>query len=328
MKTWLLLFVLAVFCFGTTKAQIEITLDIEPQQDTIVIGDQITLKVSVVSPKNDVIFFPDFEKELVPGIELIEAKGIDTLKSKDTEVRRMERKYLITSFDEGSYILNRFPVFKLTASGLDTIYSNKELALSVKTIDLSENFEPYDIKEIKTYPSRWWLTALFILAGLILLMPIIAIIIIIATKAKKRRALMSNINPFEWARDELEKLKTSNLAVTRPKDYYSKLTDIVREYIELIINISMMEKTSDEILSVLPDTVFNPPHIIKNVEDLFAVADLVKFAKYQASVSECETSWQDASNFVIQSNIIINELKKSENEEDSGNSGDSEHTSI
>jgi large-conductance mechanosensitive channel len=188
----------------------------------------------------------------------------------------------------------------------------------VKTIELPENFQPYDIKEVKTYPSRWWFWALIIVVVAFL---IAGLVIFLVKKYKKPAGMVKlKIDPYVWATYELDNLKSSNLATARTKEYYSRLTDIVKEYIELQINVSVMEKTSDEILSELPDTVFNSKSLIQEVRDLFSIADLVKFAKYPASIFECETSWEDAHKFVMESNIITNELKQSEHE-DSGNTG-------
>ncbi|MDR2384010.1 MAG: hypothetical protein LBD76_09040 [Prevotellaceae bacterium] len=314
--------VFVVFCFGRARSQAEITLSIEPERDTILIGDQVTLKVSVVAPSNELIVFPEFKEQLSEKIELIETKDVDTLKLKDGN-KRWERKYLITSFDEGNYHLKGFPALKITSSGVDTLYSANDIVLTVKTVELDEKFQPYDIKDIKTYPSRWWLlTGIVTIAALL----IVALLIFLIKKYRKTDKTVNKmkINPYAWATYELEKLKKTNLAVAQTKEYYSKLTDIVREYIELQTNVSAMEKTSDEILSLLPDTIFNSEELLQNIRDLFSVADLVKFAKYPASIFECETSWDEAYTFVTQSNNIASELKQSENED----SGDIGHTAV
>ena len=101
------------------------------------------------------------------------------------------------------------------------------------------------------------------------------------------------------------------------------MTDIVREYIELQGEVSVMEKTSDEILAVLPSTVFNSPRLIERVKNLFSIADLVKFAKYRALLSECETSWIEATAFVDESNRKINESEQSERDKATDAAGDS-----
>jgi hypothetical protein len=294
-------------------------LSIEPECDTIVIGDQVALKVSVVTPNDEAVFFPEFKQQLSEGIELIEAKDVDTLKSGNDSFRRLERKYMITSFDEGRYHLKGFPMIRVTRSGVDTLYSDKEIVLTVKTVDLDEDFKPYDVKDIKTYPSQWWLWAGIITIAVLLILTLIIFIIRKYRKPAENTARLK-VNPYLWATQELENLKNSGIASARVKEYYSRLTDIVREYIELQTNVSAMEKTSDEILSLLPDTIFGAKELIRNIRDLFSVADLVKFAKYSASIFECETSWNDALTFVQQSNNIANELKQSENE-DSGSIG-------
>jgi hypothetical protein len=315
----LIVITLVLFHHGKATAQIEINLELEPKADTIMIGDQITLKVSVIAPKDEFIIFPDFKEKLSEKLELIETTAIDTLKSKDKNFRHLERKYRITSFDEGRYHINGFPVLKVTPSGVDTLYSSNEIILIVKTIELDKDFQPYDVKDIKTYPSRWWLWTGI---GTVIALLIIALVIFLTKRYRKpAEKAKLKINPYLWATHELENLKNSNLAASRTKEYYSRLTDIVREYIELQTNVSTMDKTSDEILSLLPDTIFNSEELILSIRDLFSVADLVKFAKYPASVFECETSWDEAHKFVTQSNNIVNELKQSENEEDSGDTG-------
>jgi hypothetical protein len=323
MKSRFLLYltVFTVFYFSGAQAQ-EVTLNIEPEQDTIVIGDQITLKVSVVVPKNEIIIFPNFKEKLTEGIELIETEDVDTIKSKDSNSNRLERRYKITSFDEGYYQFKGFPILKVTPSGVDTLYSNNDLVLVVKTIELEENFKPYDLKDIKTYPSRWWLLAI-IIAVATLLIGVLAIFFI-GKYRKVDKMVKLKINPYVWATHELTRLKKSNLAATQTKEYYSQLTDIVREYIELQTNVTAMEKTSDEILSLLSDTIFNSAELLQNIRDLFSVADLVKFAKYSVSVFECETSWDEALRFITQSNNIANELKQSGDED----SGDIKNTTV
>jgi ribosomal protein S6 len=310
--------VFASFCSGMARAQIEVTLSIKPERDTIIIGDQATLEVSVIAPKDEVIIFPDFKEKLTEGIELIEATAVDTLKSKDGKSKHWERKYRITSFDEGRYHFKGFPVLKVTPSGVDTLYSSNEIVLIVKTVELDENFQPYDVKDIKTYPSQWWLWGGIAAIAALLVTALAAFIV--KKYRRNDKTVKLKINPYSWAMYELDKLKTSNLSSTQTKEYYSQLTDIVREYIELQTNVSAMEKTSDEILSLLPDTIFNSEELLQNIRDLFSVADLVKFAKYPASTFECETSLNEAYKFVTQSNNIANELKQSENE-DSGDIG-------
>jgi hypothetical protein len=66
---------------------------------TIRIGEQIQFKIAVTGKNN--IIFPNLELDSLGKVELVEALPIDTLKD------RLEKKYLLTSFDSGQYVIPR-----------------------------------------------------------------------------------------------------------------------------------------------------------------------------------------------------------------------------
>jgi hypothetical protein len=297
-------------------------MKMEPPTDTVYIGDQITLKVRVKVPENRIVFFPQFGDD--SGIEILETSEVDTLERRNKEFNLLEKRYLMTSFEPGEFSIREFFVITLSASGIDTVYADKGISLWVKPVELAQNFQPYDIRNIRTYPSRLWLWISLLVVG-VLALAALTVYLVKRYKSRKAREAVpfKKINPYEWAVGELARLKAENISTARTKEYYSRLTDIVREYIELQTDISVMEKTSDEILAILPTTVFNSPRLVENVKNLFFIADLVKFAKYSALLSECETSWLHATAFVDESNQTIHELKQSENDKDTNASGHS-----
>jgi hypothetical protein len=299
-------------------------MKMEPPADTVYIGDQVTLKVRVKVPDDRIVFFPQFGDDKDKGIEILETSEVDTVERRRKEFSLLEKRYRMTSFEPGEFSIREFFVITLSASGIDTVYADSGVSLWVKPAELAQDFQPYDIRGIRTYPSRLWLWICLLAVGGALLA---ALAVYLAKKYKARKAReavpFKKINPYEWAAGELAKLKAENISTARTKEYYSRLTDIVREYIELQTDISVMEKTSDEMLAILPTTAFNSPRLVENVRNLFFIADLVKFAKYSALLSECETSWLHAVTFVEESNQIINELKQSENDKDTNASGHS-----
>ena len=342
MKIRLLSCVLTMVCLGWAtgvRAQTEVLLDLYPPMDTIYIGDRVTLRVRVKAPIRSVVFFPKFGSDDKSGVEVLEMSEVDTLKAQDKglkgadkrlkdsviEFRLLEKRYVMTSFEPGGFGIHDFIVFVLSPSGVDTVrYAGPGVDVVVKPADLAEDFQPYDIRNVRGYPSRLWMwVCLFVLIGLAL----VALVVYLVKRYRAKRALevvpFKKINPYEWAVGELAQLKSENISTARTKEYYSRLTDIVREYIELQGEVSVMEKTSDEILAVLPSTVFNSPRLIERVKNLFSIADLVKFAKYRALLSECETSWIDATAFVDESNRKINESEQSERDKATDAAGDS-----
>jgi hypothetical protein len=89
------------------------------------------------------------------------------------------------------------------------------------------------------------------------------------------------------------------------KQYYTKLTDIVRKYLEHRFNILAMESTSDEIFDSIKDIKIIESQAQGYLENLLRLADFVKFAKAQPLPDENENSWNNAYNFVLDTKFIL-----------------------
>jgi hypothetical protein len=80
------------------------------------------------------------------------------------------------------------------------------------------------------------------------------------------------------------------------KEYYTKLTDTLRRYIEERYGFSAMEMTSSEIIDRLmksPDS-----KSLDELRMLFQTADLVKFAKYSTLINENDANLMSAIEFI------------------------------
>ena len=104
--------------------------------------------------------------------------------------------------------------------------------------------------------------------------------------AKKRReALRKKLPPFERAIEELKALESVTPSEQEEyKNYYSRLTDVVRRYLEEEAKISALESTTDELLlklEALKQTgkLELERETIKNLKTVLQTADLVKFAR-------------------------------------------------
>ncbi|HEY8343573.1 MAG TPA: hypothetical protein VIL66_00065 [Bacillota bacterium] len=93
----------------------------------------------------------------------------------------------------------------------------------------------------------------------------------------------------------LEEIKKGNfLGKHQFKLYYSELTECLREYFERQFSIKAREMTTEEFLCALHrwrDCAGLEEKHRKSLADLLALADLVKFAKYQPSISQAESAW-------------------------------------
>jgi hypothetical protein len=89
--------------------------------------------------------------------------------------------------------------------------------------------------------------------------------------------------------EALERLIAEDLpAQGLVKDYYFRLSEIVRGYLERRFGINGLEMTSDEIRAWLPTANFST-EIMLSVDDFLGETDLVKFADFSPDESATET---------------------------------------
>ena len=85
------------------------------------------------------------------------------------------------------------------------------------------------------------------------------------------------------------------------KEYYTKLTDTIRRYIEERYGFNAMEMTSSEIIANL--TATQDESALSELRHLFLTADLVKFAKYSTLINENDMNLVNAIDFINQTKL-------------------------
>jgi len=88
------------------------------------------------------------------------------------------------------------------------------------------------------------------------------------------------------------------------KEYYTRLTDIIRIYIEERFNVPAMEQTTFEILSDFRENkTLLDDNSYKGLKDILELADLVKFAKLTPLPDDNHLSLNSAYLFVQHTKI-------------------------
>ena len=99
---------------------------------------------------------------------------------------------------------------------------------------------------------------------------------------------------------ELDKLKGEKIWQNgREKEFYSKLTDILRRYIHEREGFNAMEMTSGEILNEIRK-LSDVDSVYENLKQILSTSDLVKFARYKPYPDENDLSMVNAYFFVNQ----------------------------
>jgi hypothetical protein len=288
------------------------------QPTEILIGEHALIDLKVITPKDKVISFPVYENEIIPGIEVIAMLPPDTVI--ENNVMTLNFKYVVTSFDSTLYHVPFIPVF----DGTDTIFSNS-FGLKVTSPELSDSTLSYldkinrgetdsidfkelqinEIKAIKKAPFVWtdFLWILWLILGVALLLALIGLIIYLIVNKKKKGYFFTPpvvLPAHVRAANELDKLKAEKIwQQGREKEFYSKLTDILRRYIYEREGINAMEMTSGEILNNIRQ-ISDVDSVYNNLKQILSTADLVKFAKYKPYPDENDLSMVNAYFFVNQ----------------------------
>lgn len=299
MKRILVLFGL-ICTVVTMTAQVGVEAKIDSIQ--MLIGQQVHVTVTATTPSNAKVVFPSFKSRdtLVAGVEVL---NISKEQKEELEQgqQQISRVYTLTSFDGKLYYL---PPFQVKVDG--KTYQSKSLALKVLEVevDTTNLNQYYGPKDVQNNPFLWsdWSTA-FWLSVLILLLMAVAYYLYLRLRDNKpiikSFKIVKKLLPHQKAMKEIEQIKADKMVSSEnQKEYYTKLTDTLRRYIEERYKFSAMEMTSSEIIERL--TQDGDQKSLDELRELFTTADLVKFAKYSTLINENDKNLVSAIEFINQ----------------------------
>jgi hypothetical protein len=268
------------------------------------VGDHIQLSLKISVPKDLNVFFPRFVADSVgENVEIISQGKIDTLSKENDAFFTVKQSVTMVIFAAGEYNFPAMPILlnKKGDTGIDSIFTNTlTLQITAPEVDMEANIK--DIKDIWRFPLTFKeilpYTGGFLL---ICLMTAAAIFVYIRRKNKIpifRLKPKPIVPPHIVAFERLEKLKNSQLwQQNLIKEYYSELTDILREYIEKALGIPAIEMTSEELLEKMLNEERKDEEM-KMVQEILSIADLAKFAKYQPYIDEHDKCFKLVKKFV------------------------------
>lgn len=284
-------------------------------RDTILIGDQIEWILDLKIRQGEEFYVEKPDDEPAPGVETIVPLHFDTLSVKKG-IMEIKGRTVLTSFDSGSYFLPPMIVSIQRENGqVDTIFYDGPI-MEVTTIPVdTANFEAKDIKGQIKYPVTF--KELIPWFGLLILLT--AIVYVVVRWIKLRKENLSFFGkpivkdpPHITALRSLEKIRAQKLWQNdKQKQFYTAVTDTLRQYMAERYNIAALEETSNEIFSDLKGRDISPD-LMEKVKGLFETADFVKFAKHNASTQENEEAIPTAVRFVNETFMQQMENEKEE----------------
>jgi hypothetical protein len=278
------------------------------ERDSIWLGDQIKMILIAEYPVGTMVSFPQLNDSLGNGVEVLSRSARDSSKL-GGGILQMRQTYLITAFDSGPHPIKPFLFVGHTKITPDTLRSNQlTLFVKVPNVDLKKGFA--DIKKPYGAPVTFKEIAPWII-GIILIAAIVFFILYAISRRRKNIPLFSlpakpKLPPHVVALSELDKLKEEQLwQHDKVKDYYTRLTDIIRVYLEERYEVPAMEQTTQEILSDFKgENSQIKGKLFTGLQKTLDTADLVKFAKY--------TPLADENHFVLVNAYTLVEETKPE----------------
>jgi hypothetical protein len=294
MKRFVILLTVLTAGVLSLMAQASLQAKIEPIE--MMIGEQAEVTLTVQAPEGSQIQWPSLKARqlLVPGVEVLAVH----------HPAHHTMTVLLTSFDGNLYHL---PAFKVKVGGKE--YKSADLALKVvevevDTTQLDKFFGPKDVQD---NPFRWSDWALTFWLSIVLLL-LLAAGYYLYLRLRDNKPIIASIKmvkrllPHQKAMKEIEQIKADKMVSAEdPKEYYTKLTETLRRYIEERYGFSAMEMTSGEIIERLMATA--DQQRMDELRQLFMTADLVKFAKYSTLINENDANLVNAIDFINQTKL-------------------------
>lgn len=298
--------VVLMFFLGTSALQAQVTVDAKLDSAAIFIGQRIglTLEVSADAQKN--IELPEWDslQQIVPGVEFVNAGKADTSFLDNDKRIVLSRRYYFTSFDSALYLL---PEMQVNVDG--KLYTSKKMALKVLTLDIDTIHADsiYGIKAELAPPFDWAEWRL-VIVGILIALLFVAMLVYVCYRLKHNKPILHRIRrkkhvpPHAAAMKKIELIKDEKIWQSEDsKEYYTMLTDTLRQYIKERYGFNALEMTSFEIIHKLQEV--NDETAIAELRELFQTADLVKFAKYSTLINENDRNLVSAIEYINQTKL-------------------------
>jgi hypothetical protein len=289
--------------------------------NNVLIGDHIKLNVELEYPANLKIIWPPIADSL-EKIEIIERTS--PIIERTQQSIKEKATFTLSVYDTGTYVIPplNFTYKKIQPSDqpndtTESTISTNPIPIFVHSVGVDTTKEIKDIKPPLSVP----ISLSELLPYIIVILAVALVAFLIYYLLKRRKKIETEIisapkrPAHELALEQLQSLESEKLWQRGEiKKYYSKLSDIIRTYIENRFSTLAMESTTIEILEDLSRIKLNS-NSMNLLKDLLTTSDLVKFAKWQPLNNENDLYLTYSYDFVHQTILETqNELEEVKSE--------------
>ena len=262
---------------------------LSPQQD-ITVGDKVVLNIRAEGLTVD-----SLDKEKLSEANFGDFELLDIQPAQDGSV-----DFLLSVYKSGKVELLSVEI-PYTYIDQKKFVKTNALPVEVKSV-LDPKNPPMDILGIKGIVNfhhglLWYLSFLIILIILSLIIYFIYKYIKKRNRKPTQEEIIQSVSPKEYALKQLDELIALNLIEKgNIKEYYDKLSDIIRFYVSRTYCVDGMEKTTTELYSMLKNKI--TPEQNRELKNYLINCDFVKFAKLIPSKEDIKNDFDTAKGFV------------------------------
>jgi len=291
-------------------------IEVSAQVDTsvITIGDRITYSI-IIDREEDLRIARPGEGLNLGMFEIKDYHFPEPIHEKGRVIEQFD--FSISVYDTGKYAIPPFPVAYFTEP-TDTVFSIIEapaIDIYVQSVLTGEDAaELRDVKAPLSVPVDYLFWIILTITAIFLVVSVWLVFYLIKKRREKGYLFTPPIPPrpaHEIALEALGALYASDLLETESyKEFFSRISEILRVYMEGRFYFSALEETSAEILAELKHHV-EQKDLKLAMKEILSLSDLVKFAKYKPHSDEIAPVKEQALLFINETKIIF-ELAASE----------------
>ncbi|NTV45093.1 MAG: protein BatD [Chlorobiales bacterium] len=259
--------------------------------DTCTVGDDITYLLTISSSPSVSVSLPIAGDTSFVPFEIRSAKQLSKEDAGGQVITKME--YTLAVFETGQQAL---PALNLSYIDDKQGAVTGSIQIPGKTIFVKSLLDTSrkdieDIKPVQSLPFPVWIY--FAVAGAIIALGLIGYFIYRKMKNKKEEPPAAppapERSPYEVAREKLVALEHHPLEAQEDcKQYYIKLSDTLREFLQANYGFNALDQLTSEIYTSLEKRAGRAKAEL--VDTILERADLVKFAKFYPSRSDAKES--------------------------------------
>ncbi len=268
-------------------AEVDFYLAPEETEQSLTVGDHITLRLEVKHPAGSQVVLPQLQREWQP-FEVVEQTPPETIENGDGTATT-GKEIIVTLFEPGQYLTPRLVVTHRPQDGSVEELAAPVISLNVTSV-LTEDMELRDLKPqaMMAVPPLWpW-----VVGGLLLTILVTGSLagagLWVYHRWFRKSApvdfpapIIDTRPPELIAHAELDRIEALALpAQNRIKEHYSLVSDCLRQYIEGRYQIPALEQTSQELRTAFRRSNVAMPDVA-GFMGILSESDLVKFARYR-----------------------------------------------